>query len=750
MLTSAFTFKKRFIPLLISIAVLSLFAAVFLTGRANALTGGSWQAGIIASDSVFYNNGSMSAAEIQSFLNQKNPSCDTWGTQPASEYGRSDITRAQYAQQVGWSAPPYICLKDYHQVPRSDTIINNFNSNASVPSGAISAAQIIKNAADSYGVNPKVLLVLLQKESAGPLPVDKWPLQNQYKSAMGYACPDTAPCDPQYAGFYNQMMNAARQIKIYKDNPNSYRHKPFTTVNIYYNPNLNGCGNSPVYLQSMATAGLYNYTPYQPNAAALNNLYGSGDSCSAYGNRNFWRIFSDWFGSTQHETNYIGLKTQLSGVGWTGSTVNFGVSGTVGNSRPVEAFRVDGFAEYSSYNNTTGWQPTVSDGMVSGTEGQSKSIQAIKLSLTSSISNDYDIYYRTHIGNVGWLGWTKNGAISGVIGGPNAIEAIEIYLTPKNGAAPGSTSDSYRTISTSTQTPPVSISVQSHVSNVGWSPIVTDGVITGVSGKNKNIEAIKLQNTSNLTGSISYSSHVSGKGWQNYVKDGALSGTEGASRSVESVRIALSGEFGRQYDIWYRGFVEGMGWLDWTNNNKPAGSMGASKKLQALETRLVLKNTKGPGRGTGGIYNPTSLALPASYSLTYSAHVSNIGWTSSVKEGGTAGTVGATLPLEAFRFDTTSSVFGQIGFKCEYVSKGLGWTTATDATCGTTGQTRALRAVKLSLPDELKSNYTLLFRVHLAWKGWQGWQGSGTVAGFPDDGSTKNPVEAIEIKLIEK
>jgi hypothetical protein len=56
------------------------------------------------------------------------------------------------------------------------------------------------------------------------------------------------------------------------------------------------CGSSPVLIRNLATAGLYNYTPYQPNAAALANLYGTGDSCSAYGNRNTWRIWTDWFG----------------------------------------------------------------------------------------------------------------------------------------------------------------------------------------------------------------------------------------------------------------------------------------------------------------------------------------------------------------------------------------------------------------------------------------------------------------------
>src|SRR5690606_20979087 len=46
-----------------------------------------------------------------------------------------------------------------------------------------------------------------------------------------------------------------------------------------------------------ATAALYNYTPYTPNAAALANLYTTGDSCSSYGNRNFWAFYTDWFGS---------------------------------------------------------------------------------------------------------------------------------------------------------------------------------------------------------------------------------------------------------------------------------------------------------------------------------------------------------------------------------------------------------------------------------------------------------------------
>jgi len=462
-------------------------------------------------------------------------------------------------------------------------------------------------------------------------------------------------------------------------------------------------------------------------------------------------MWNDWFGSTQQGGGFLGLKTQLSGTGWTGTTVDSGMSGTTGQSRPMEALRIDGDAEYSSYNSQTGWQPTVNNGMVSGTVGQSKPIQAVKINLRGALATNYDLYYRAHVGNVGWLGWTKGGATSGVIGGSNSIEALEVYLTVKNGPAPGSTSDSYRIISTSTQPPSTYLSIRSQVSNVGWEPTVTDGMSTGVSGTDKDIEAlgIKMVNPP-ASGSILYSAHVAGQGWQGYVKDDEVAGTIGQSRPMQAVRITLSGDLYSQYDVWYRGFVEGMGWLDWTNNNSPAGSVGASKSLQALEVRLLPKGSASLGNHTGGLYNPLGLPTPSSHTLAYNAHVSNIGWMSTVQDGQMAGTTGQAKALEAFRFDTTSLISGPLTIKCDYVSKGLGWITSSSTTCGTTGQGRPLRAIRLSLPDEYKANYTLNYKVHLSWKGWQNWQPGGSIAGYPDDSATNYPIEAIMVSITEK
>ncbi len=37
-------------------------------------------------------------------------------------------------------------------------------------------------------------------------------------------------------------------------------------------------------------------------------MYGTGDGCSAYGNRNFWRYYTDWFGSTKYVNPVIDFK----------------------------------------------------------------------------------------------------------------------------------------------------------------------------------------------------------------------------------------------------------------------------------------------------------------------------------------------------------------------------------------------------------------------------------------------------------
>lgn len=281
----------KFICRLTLLALVAVAGSLANSQTGEALSGSEFQPGYIIADSVFFNANTMSTQEIQSFLNSKVPTCDTNGTQPSGRSGYP--TRASWGTANG-APPPYTCLKDYSQsVPgiAADTYCN------AVSAGTKSAAQIISDVASACSINPQALIVLLQKEQS--LITDDWPWPEQYQKATGYACPDTAPCDSQYYGFFNQVYNAARQFQRYGKSPvkfDDYNYHPGRYNRIYFNPNPN-CGYSDIYIENQATAGLYNYTPYQPNSAALNNLYTTGDACSAYGNRNFWRMFNDWFGS---------------------------------------------------------------------------------------------------------------------------------------------------------------------------------------------------------------------------------------------------------------------------------------------------------------------------------------------------------------------------------------------------------------------------------------------------------------------
>lgn len=275
--------KLRITLLLLGFAVALMSGS---TPTAHAAPTSSFDPTRIIDDGVFYNSSSMTASQIQAFLNSKVPACDTNGTQPFA-----GTTRAQYGAAHGYPAP-YTCLKDYYENPT--THANNL-SGSPIPSGAQSAAQIISTAASYYGINPQVLIVLLQKEQG--LVTDDWPAPYQYKTATGYGCPDTAPCDTQYFGFYNQVNWAAKQFRNYANYPNSFNYLPGPGNYVRYNPSAS-CGGTTLNIQNQATASLYDYTPYQPNAAALAAGYGNGDSCSAYGNRNFWLYFNDWFGST--------------------------------------------------------------------------------------------------------------------------------------------------------------------------------------------------------------------------------------------------------------------------------------------------------------------------------------------------------------------------------------------------------------------------------------------------------------------
>ena len=294
--STSMAFAAKTTLILIVLAISMTTASLLQRQGVAALSATDFKDGNIIDDATFYDKDSMTISEIQNFLNRQIPNCDTWGTSPS---GYGSLTRAQYAQQImGWHAPPYVCLNNYHENPTTNE--TSFEKGGGSFEGGVSAAQIIYDASQSYGISPKVLLVMLKKESAGPLTYDSWPLKSQYKYAMGYGCPDSGPnysanCTDARAGFYKQITLAAWQLKYYKDHPNDYRYKlGWNTIQYAPDP---ACGTKQVFIDNIATLSLYIYTPYVPNAGSLTNYPGQAP-CGAYGNRNFFMFFNEWFGST--------------------------------------------------------------------------------------------------------------------------------------------------------------------------------------------------------------------------------------------------------------------------------------------------------------------------------------------------------------------------------------------------------------------------------------------------------------------
>jgi len=232
--------------------------------------GSAFDPGNLISDAEFFKPASMTAEAIQAFLVDKNPDCRAGS----------------------------VCMKDYRETTfsRDATVLCKAYQGAENET----AAQIVAKVSDACGVSAEALLVLIQKEQS--LITLTAPSTTRFQRATGYACPDTAPCDERYFGFYNQVYNAARQFKRYSNPPGTSRFFTWFPVNqtsqVRLHPNA-ACGTTPVTIRNQATAGLYYYTPYTPNQIAMTNLASTGDTCSSYGNRNFWRIYNYWFNPTK-------------------------------------------------------------------------------------------------------------------------------------------------------------------------------------------------------------------------------------------------------------------------------------------------------------------------------------------------------------------------------------------------------------------------------------------------------------------
>ena len=266
--------KKYLKPILVTLIIIfctvSISQLILPTKQANAADTIDFNPSNIISDYIFTDSNSMSVSDIQNFFVNKGSTC----------------------------------LVNFYTLSLNDT---NNDGLGDEPYGKgageqVSAATLIWQAAQLYRINPKVILATLQKENGLITRSDcpDW----RYNTALGYACPDGEPCNTAAYGFTRQIDYGVWHLRGFFDD--TYPVPPIIPGSkfIGYNPDGN-CGGTTIYIQNRATAALYSYTPYQPNAATLAAAPGQTVYCGAYGNLNFWRYFTDWFGSTHRNSPLV-------------------------------------------------------------------------------------------------------------------------------------------------------------------------------------------------------------------------------------------------------------------------------------------------------------------------------------------------------------------------------------------------------------------------------------------------------------
>lgn len=293
------------------------------------------------------------------------------------------------------------------------------------------------------------------------------------------------------------------------------------------------------------------------------------------------------------------------------------------------------------------------------------------------------------------------------------------------------------------------VSYQTHVQDIGWQIPVSNGMTAGTTGRAKRVEALKINllsqdGTPLGSDSISVQSHISGIGWESQpVGNGQTSGTVGQSRAIEAIKLSLSGGLSESYDIWYRVHSANVGWLGWASNGEPAGTQGYAYQVEAIQIKVLPKNAQdAPARGDA--FRDHSQEPPT---VSYRSHVSNVGWMGVVANGKTSGVIDSTNAIEALSLSVNWYGHGGSISSRAHVSS-IGWQSWSSGTVGTTGQSRSIEAVQFKLNDEISATYDIWYRVYAPkLGGWLGWTSNGSPAGSVGKGAA---IQGIQVLLVEK
>ena len=317
-------------------------------------------------------------------------------------------------------------------------------------------------------------------------------------------------------------------------------------------------------------------------------------------------------------------------------------------------------------------------------------------------------------------------------------------------------------------TPDVTVSYRTHVQSIGWQGIVTNGTMSGTSGRAKRLEGIKISVTGNSNLGIQYTTHCQSYGWLPWSANGEMNGTEGEAKRLEAIKIQLTGADKDKYNVYYRVHAQSYGWLAWAANGAPAGTAGLSKRLEAIQIVIVKKGESfnhaigniQSARGEAYIASSTANANPVvtgenNVNVEYRTHVQSFGWQGWKYNGVMSGTSGKAKRLEGINIKLTNKPYsGSIVYTTHVQS--IGWqgnennvnTWFRDGQmAGTSGRAKRLEAIRIALTGEMAEHYDVYYRVHAQTYGWLAWAKNGEAAGTA--GLSKR-LEGIQIVLVPK
>ncbi len=319
---------------------------------------------------------------------------------------------------------------------------------------------------------------------------------------------------------------------------------------------------------------------------------------------------------------------------------------------------------------------------------------------------------------------------------------------------------------TEEETANVTISYRTHVQSFGWQNPVTNGVMSGTTGKAKRLEGIEISVSGNKNLGIQYATHCQTYGWLPWSANGEMSGTTGEAKRLEAIKIQLTGADKDKYDVYYRVHAQSYGWLGWAKNGEPSGTAGYAKRLEGIQIVVVKKTEAAPGldyagvNASKGVHDSRAyiaktngtITIPGSADSTnimYKTHVQSFGWQNWVLNGTMSGTSGKAKRLEGINIKLSNAAYaGGIQYRTHIQTYGWEKEWKKDGVMsGTSGEAKRLEAIQIKLYGEMANHFDVYYRVHAQSYGWLGWAKNGEESGTA--GLAKR-LEGIQIVLIPK